>query len=388
MPTTISLRRRLAIAFAVAVVFVSSSASAGPFSRLVVFGDSLSDVGNIASATFGTFPGPSYYENRFSNGPVFTEGLSVGLGLGPTVRSTAGGDNFAYGGAQTSGTGGFNGLFIRDVDEQVDQYLDTRTLDPASLFLMFSGANDLVGGQTNVNVPVNSLADDIGRLVAAGARQFLILDLPLLGNVPRFNGNATNVATYNNRTSQFNVALTTALDTLAAANPQLIFFRLDVAALFDEALANPAAFGLTNVTTAAEPGLSPGDSSYDENQIAPNPNEYLFWDDLHPTATVHEILAQRATNLVELPGDYNNDAIVDSADYTIWRDALGRTGSGVAADGVGNSSVDQRDYGVWVKYFEQTAAAHAPVDAVPEPSAAMLLILMTCGFLCAGRSTR
>ena len=61
----------------------------------------------------------TYYNNRFSNGPVWVEALSEDLGFGPIQRSTAGGNDFAYGGAQTTGTGGFNGIFIRDVDEQV-----------------------------------------------------------------------------------------------------------------------------------------------------------------------------------------------------------------------------------------------------------------------------
>ena len=133
-----------------------ASASAGPFSGLVVFGDSLSDVGNIASATFGIYPGSTYYNNRFSNGPVWVEALSVDLGFGAIQRSTAGGNDFAYGGAQTTGTGGFNGIFIRDVDEQVDQFLNTRTVDPGALFVVYAGANDFLGGQTNVNVPVGS----------------------------------------------------------------------------------------------------------------------------------------------------------------------------------------------------------------------------------------
>ena len=105
------------------------SAMGGPFSQLVVFGDSLSDVGNIAAASSDIFPGRYYYNDRFSNGLVFVEALSDGLGLGTVVRSTAGCNNFAYGGAKTSGTGGLPGLVIRDIDEQVDQFL--RTNNPA-----------------------------------------------------------------------------------------------------------------------------------------------------------------------------------------------------------------------------------------------------------------
>ena len=60
--------------------------------------------------------------------------------------------------------------------------------------------------------------------------------------------------------------------------------QLDVYSLVNDARANPPLYGLTNVTASAAPGLSPGATSYDTSQIVPNPNQYLFWDDLHPTA--------------------------------------------------------------------------------------------------------
>lgn len=103
MPTPVSAMRGLT-AIVVACWLGVASAAAGPFSSLVVFGDSLSDVGNIASATLGIYPGSTYYNDRFSNGPVWVEALSVDLGLGTIQRSTAGGNDFAYGGAQTTGT--------------------------------------------------------------------------------------------------------------------------------------------------------------------------------------------------------------------------------------------------------------------------------------------
>ena len=377
------------------VALLSLPAAGGPFSDLIVFGDSLSDVGNIdqASPSFFKFPGPYYYEGRFSNGPVYVEALATGLGLPAITHSGAGGDDFAYGGAQTAGTGGLEGLFIRDIDEQVSQFLSTRTVDPAALFLVFAGSNDLVGGETNVNVPVNQLASDIGRLVSAGARQFLIPNLPPLGFTPRFNGNATTVSQYNTRSADFNMALTTVLDNLEAGNPALEFHRLDVANMFVQALADPGAFGLTNVTNAAAPGLQPGDSSYDTNMIAAEPNEYLFWDDLHPTAAVHAILAERAlTLLLSLAGDYNQNEIVDAADYTVWRNTVGQAGTSLAADGNGDRRVTRLDYDVWKTHYGEMArpnaslsdtfAALTPNSDVPEPASVLLVLIgVTAGGL-------
>ena len=65
-------------------IWFDAASRRAPFSQLVVFGDSLSDIGNTADATFDLFPGDYYYDDRFSNGPVFVEALSTGLGFGAT----------------------------------------------------------------------------------------------------------------------------------------------------------------------------------------------------------------------------------------------------------------------------------------------------------------
>jgi phospholipase/lecithinase/hemolysin len=301
----------------------------------------------------------------------------VGLGLPPLTHSRSGGNNFAHGGAKTTGSGFFESFVIRDVDDQVGDFLGSRTVDPNALFVVFAGANDLLGGQTNMSTPVNRLATDIGRLITAGARNFLVPNLPLLGYTPRYNGNPTTLATYNTRTEQFNTALATMLDGLEANNPAISLYRFDVALLFTQALANPAAFALTNVTQAAAPGLEPGDTSYDTSQIAANPNEYMFWDDLHPTAAVHAILGQRALELFTLPGDFNRDGTVDAADYVVWRKGLGTT-------------YTEADYVVWQTRFGAAAgggSSAASFAAVPEPNSAFCWLIVGI-LLATGRRVR
>lgn len=370
-----STRQRALLALTISCSFVLSlnTAHAAPFSSLVIFGDSLSDVGNIASSSFDIYPGKYYYEDRFSNGAVWVESLATGLGLPATKRSTlTGGDNFAYGGAQTSGTGGLEGIAIRDVDEQVTQYLGARTVDPTALYVVFAGSNDFINGQTNVATPAARLATDLSRLITAGARNFLVPNLALLGGTPRFNGNATTAAAYNARTEQFNAAMDAKLLDLSDDAAGLTFFRLDVASLFADAIANPTNFGLTNVTAAAAPGLTPGASTYNTSLIAPNASQYLFWDDLHPTATVHSILAARALALVDgVPGDFNADAVVDATDLAIWQTNFGASGNGARAQGDANAdgSIDGADFLLWQRH-----ATSAAIAAVPEPQAWLLLV--------------
>ena len=83
-----------------------------------------------------------------------------------------------------------------------------------------------------------------------------------------------------------------------------------------------------------------------------------------------------------LAGDYNADGVVDAADYTVWRDAEGTSGLGLAADGDGDGDVDADDYQVWVSQFGQSLT---PALAVPEAGAASLALI---GVACAALRRR
>ena len=73
-----------------------------------------------------------------------------------------------------------------------------------------------------------------------------------------------------------------------------------------------------------------------------------------------------------LEGDYNQDNLVDAADFTVWQDSLGLTGSGLAADGNGDGVIDLADYNVWVSNFGNSRNSGNPA-AVPEPATWSLL---------------
>ena len=82
-------------------------------------------------------------------------------------------------------------------------------------------------------------------------------------------------------------------------------------------------------------------------------------------------------------GDYNQNGIVDVADYTVWRDALGQSGIGLAADGDGDQMITEADYGIWKTNFGHHAGGGAGVNAnaaVPEPATMVLIagILAIC----------
>ena len=88
------------------------------------------------------------------------------------------------------------------------------------------------------------------------------------------------------------------------------------------------------------------------------------------------MLSHNSANHTFQPGDYNQDGIVDSADYTIWRDSLGLSDN-LAADGDGDGIIGEGDYDVWVGHFglssgRGSGSAISPGVAVPEPSTLVL----------------
>ena len=286
-----------------------AAVSAGAFDRLVVFGDSLSDLGNVEAVTSGNFllpttPGPSYFDGRFSNGPVYVDVLADGLGLAPVAASLEGGDVYAYGGARTSGTPLPTSLVVQDVDDQVTLFLATAPTDLADdLHVVYAGGNDVAalidGGGTaaDARAAARVLVDQVARLRDAGVRNVLTPNLPRLGLTPRFLGDATA----DTLTLAYNDELDAALDELDAMSPGLTTFRLDVEGLFDDVAADPSAFGFTNVSDPAAPGLDPGDQNYDESLVVATPDTYVFWDEFHPTAAGHALLGEQALAAVPEP---------------------------------------------------------------------------------------
>ena len=96
------------------------------------------------------------------------------------------------------------------------------------------------------------------------------------------------------------------------------------------------------------------------------------------SANVQMYQLQLSATLISAPlaGDYNEDGTVDAADYAIWRDSLGTSGTGLAADGSGNGIVDTDDYNIWKHNFGATSGSGVPVTGgVPEPAGLTLLVL-------------
>jgi hypothetical protein len=81
-------------------------------------------------------------------------------------------------------------------------------------------------------------------------------------------------------------------------------------------------------------------------------------------------------------GDFNADGLVDAADYALWRDNFGQTGSALAADANDDGVVDQHDYQLWRTNFGQnvTSGSLLHSTAVPEPASLALAMALVGGF--------
>ena len=275
---------------------MASAASAQSYSRLVVFGDSLSDNGNLYAATGNTQPtSPPYFQGRFSNGPVFTELLGFNAGRSAAGAPVTGSINYAYGGARTDSS-----AFPPGMRNQLLAYTGGGgTFRSTDLVSILGGANNIFQGLPAAGASPNpagaitpvvlAAAADVNFLVnsvaAAGAGTILVGNIPSLGNAPAFRGTAAAPLAEFAGTS-FNSALLSGLMTTAAARPGTNIILFDIFKVGAALTANPGAFGLTNVTDACFNGIT----------VCATPNTYLFWDGVHPTAAGHQLISRLAND--------------------------------------------------------------------------------------------
>jgi phospholipase/lecithinase/hemolysin len=203
---------------------------------------------------------------------VWVQQLAGMMGVTSPGPSLAGGTNYAFGGALTgydrSFPGGGGEPYVGD---QVSLYLAAHpgTLPSNALYVFWARANDIFNG-ANPTTAVANLSANISTLYADGARDFLWLDMPPLGNTPDIIAMG-ETAFFNALSQEYNADWSSTIAMLDADDPGIKMVGVNVSALVLAMLADPSAYGFTNVTTPAQGALGI------------NPNTYLFWDGVHPT---------------------------------------------------------------------------------------------------------
>lgn len=261
------------------------------FTGLFVIGDSLSDDGNLAALglelTGQVVIPPPYFEGRLSNGPVAVEYLAAGLGL----AGTPGYVNLAIAGARTGTGGQFDGTGM--LVQTAGLLAKVPSLPSEALYMVWGGANDLRNGVT-IETAVSNLSSIVTQLHDAGARSFLLPNMPDLGLTPEsrergaaFSFGATSLS------NQFNDDLKLAYDGLAAQWVDERFYFFDAEGYQRAITAGAPGNGFTNVSARC----------FDERvpSLCATPASYLYWDNIHPTAAAHQILGNQMLAAVPEP---------------------------------------------------------------------------------------
>lgn len=295
------------------------SASASAFDNMYIFGDSLSDTGNIALIVPGA-------PQRFTNGnTVAIDVLTAHYGL-QAIPSLAGGNNYAFGGAIAIGS---ETQFDTNLPIQVNGYLAANgfVADPAALYVVIIGGNDLFAARSiraasvpeasgsarqdirkaaeaRVTAAIDSIEAQLLKLVAAGAQNILVGNAPDVSQVPGtdkvVNGllaaaddkhetkRANKFYKYTSKlASQYNSELAAAVARVeVAANIDII--EWDLASFLSDTIEDADELGYTNSE----------DACLDNLANLPACTGYIFFDDVHPTTVAHTAAGQAVVDLL------------------------------------------------------------------------------------------
>lgn len=280
------------------------------YDRLVVFGDSLSDPGNAYILT-GMSLVPPYTDlvpeypyarggHHLSNGSIWIEQLAKQMNLvqsvGPALRVPGVFSNYAIDRTRACSQSPLPSYI--DLTGQVGMFLDEfgGATDEA-LYVMFVGANDVRDALTSQTPPavigcaLSSIYDNLMALIDAGARTFLVANVPNLGQIPAVallgeeaQAGATGASYF------FNQQLEGILSGIETAyGGQVIFYRLDTFDMITQASIDHPELNVTDPCINIFAGT-----------VCEPTKDYLFWDGIHPTVTGHSLIAEKAASILGL----------------------------------------------------------------------------------------
>ena len=326
-------RTLLAATLALAAMPVAQAADS-PFTQTIFFGDSLTDGGYFRPVLIQMVGPNGALIGQFTNNPgyVWAQYLADYYGSNAQAAWTgnatanptlAGGNNWAVGGARV-GTNVAGGLgYTPSLTSQYARYLSAgNSVDPNALYSIWGGGNDLLlasgtfqaamlGGATQAQamaqaqpIIAGAVAAEIGligALKSAGAQYVLVASAPDLGLTPASRaGGTAGMALGTSLASSFNTALFSGL-----ASSGISVIPLDTFHFLQEVVANPGAYGISNVTgkaCATQPAPAGGSSLFcSPASTVPGGASYLFADDIHPTQAAHRALADYAISVIEGP---------------------------------------------------------------------------------------
>lgn len=275
------------------------TAQAGNYANVYFYGDSLTD-----SGVYGPIL-PNPYDHFSTNpGKVWSQNLGADYGFAvkpayaaqpntsPVVFSPiASGNNFATGSARINltTTTSPDAKLIPPVSTQVTHMLARGPLDSKALYAISGGHNDVfaqisagsnAAAMAGIVTAANDLTTQVTRLQSAGARHLIVIGIMDMTKTPiaSMSASVPDPVLLHNLVSSFNATLESGL-----AGKNLLYFN--TGKMLDTVIANPAAYGFSNVTDAA---------TVESLGHTPDPGKetgYLFADIRHPSAQFHKIMS-------------------------------------------------------------------------------------------------
>jgi len=325
-----SFKHMRAVSAVAAVMALAGPALAAPFSADYVFGDSLSDRGNLADALGHKFPSPPFFHDSFTNGPTAVQVMAQRLGLteDPSLFPTAfqdvhglgypSGTNYAVAGATAgtsipTGTARSQGIPGANLGAQIGAFLSTVSgaVPGSALVTVFIGGNDVrtaahQGNTAYLTDGISAEIAGIAQLIAAGAKSLLVVNLPDVGVIPEFTtfSPAGQAAAATAGSIAYNAGIANGVATLAAANSSADIKLFDLFTYNNSLVANAASLGITNTTQACylsydgvtntpatflniNPACGPIDPATGQ---AANIGQFQYWDAIHPTAKFQQAI--------------------------------------------------------------------------------------------------
>jgi phospholipase/lecithinase/hemolysin len=291
-------------------VVLAAPARAEDARELVVFGDSLSDprnarvlTGGVSLPPFEPVPSFPYAIGGFhlSNGRTWVEqlaGATVTTGSSkPAFRRPGLFTNYAVG--VTRARSGAGGIEEEALEFQIARYLADfgGRASAERTHVLFVGGNDLrdalvaavadptlATSQQILAAAIAAIDEGVRTLYAAGARRFVVVNGPDLGLVPAVIASGPQAQAAGTFLSLlYNQALEGALASLAL--PGASIATADLFTMLRIVVAAPEDYGLTEVGT---PCLTFGVVA---GFMCRRPDDYLFWDSIHPTRAGQAIIA-------------------------------------------------------------------------------------------------
>ena len=285
-------------------IFATPGWSSSPtFSDVFVFGDSLSDTGNFASVN-GPFPTPPFFNNRVSNGLTSVDLLaqSLRLRVNPSLHlvGPAIGTNYAVTGARTAGVSPF------DLPTQVAAFSANHggVAPTDALYVINIGGNDVrdardtqdnLAAKQLVGAAVHGEIIQIQNLINMGAQYILVVNVTNIGNIPETNLIAAQLqdSQFVQRAAKlsqlFNYQLKKRLKLLSHKN-DITLVRFNQFEAFEELLADSSELDFTNTTDACFSTVS---LSFNLGcNFGAAFDQYVFFDEIHPTARTNKIIAK------------------------------------------------------------------------------------------------